>query len=221
MKKCIFCGCQPGFINENGKISIRCPICNQAVTAPAEYGWQKLSLDWDKNNYADTCPSSELVAEKKVYIHYLTPEIEGMYINGGGYKTKGSVGFDLLAVTDVELQKNKYIQIPLGIVVKLPEGYYAEIMPRSSTFKKYGLIMANSVGIVDCDYCGVNDVWHFLVFCLDIRTNNTGSCWTTKIKSGTAIAQFTIRKARKFEIEKFVPEDKSRGGIGSTDKEKK
>lgn len=98
--------------------------------------------------------------------------------------------------------------IPLGIAVELPEGYEAHIVPRSSTFKKWGLIMTNSMGIIDNSYCGDYDQWQFPY----LPTRDVF------IPKGTRIAQFRIVKNQPdFELVKVESlGNKNRGGFGST-----
>lgn len=77
--------------------------------------------------------------------------------------------------------------IPLGIAIKLPEGMEAHVVPRSSTFWKYGLIQANSQGIIDHTYSGDEDEWKFPA----IATMNV------TIPKGTRIAQFRVQLSQK------------------------
>lgn len=98
--------------------------------------------------------------------------------------------------------------IPLGVAMELPHGYEALVAPRSSTFKKYGLILANSIGIIDESYKGDNDEWNFLA--LAVRD--------TKIHKNERICQFRIIQHQPLihleEVETLGNAD--RGGIGST-----
>lgn len=98
--------------------------------------------------------------------------------------------------------------IRLGIAVELPEGYEAHIVPRSSTFKKWGLIMANSFGVIDNSYCGDDDEWQFPYF----------PQRSVFIPKGTRIAQFRIVKNQPdFELVKVESlGNDNRGGFGST-----
>ena len=68
---------------------------------------------------------------------------------------------DLRAAEDVNLEKGDFRLISLGVSMKLPEGYEAHIVPRSSTFKHWGIIQANHMGVIDNSYCGDNDIWKF------------------------------------------------------------
>lgn len=76
----------------------------------------------------------------------------------------GSDWIDLRCAVKTELRAGEYKQIPLGVAIQLPAGYEAHVVPRSSTFKKYGVLLANGVGIIDGSYCGDNDQWHFLAY---------------------------------------------------------
>ena len=71
---------------------------------------------------------------------------------------------DLRAAEDMKLWEGCSYRIPLGISVELPEGYEAHVAPRSSTFKNWGIIQTNSVGIIDNSYCGDNDIWMMPVY---------------------------------------------------------
>ena len=116
---------------------------------------------------------------------------------------------DLRAAEDIELNQNDFKLIPLGIAMELPKGYEAHIAPRSSTFKNFGIIEANSVGIVDSSYCGDSDQWFFPAYCL---------VGHTIIHKNDRICQFRIVENQpeiEFEtVEKLGNEN--RGGHGST-----
>lgn len=84
-------------------------------------------------------------------------EIEINYTNDKMEKLeKISIGdwIDLRAAQDIEIKAGEHVLIPLGVKMKLPEGYEALIAPRSSTFKKWGILQTNSPGIIDCSYRG-------------------------------------------------------------------
>ncbi len=99
---------------------------------------------------------------------------------------------DLRADKDITLHANEEALIPLGIAMELPAGYEAHIAPRSSTFKKWGIIQVNSVGVVDNTYCGDNDQWFMGVICLAPRSYDENGVPATIIKRGDRIAQFRI-----------------------------
>lgn len=120
---------------------------------------------------------------------------------------------DLCAAEDVLVKagETKPTLIPLGVAMKLPDGYEAHLAPRSSTYKHFGIIQANSVGVVDNSYCGANDWWYFPAIALNADA---------QIKKGERICQFRIMEIQPqiefVEVEKL--EDKDRGGFGSTGK---
>lgn len=124
---------------------------------------------------------------------------------------------DLRASEDVFIPHNEYRLISLGVSMKLPEGYEAHVAPRSSTFKNYGIIMTNSIGIIDNSYSGTNDIWRFPAYCLAPQSihNTTVGTW---IRKNERICQFRIVKAQPtidFE-EVDVLDDTDRNGFGST-----
>lgn len=115
---------------------------------------------------------------------------------------------DLFTAEDVYMKKGDFKVISLGVSMELPEGYYAEIVPRSSTFGRYRVIMTNSVGIIDSDYCGDNDIWGFPAYAVE----------DTHIPNCTRICQFRLVKNPdevEFESVKSLG-NKDRGGFGST-----
>ena len=115
---------------------------------------------------------------------------------------------DLRAAQDMKLWEGCSYHIPLGVSVELPEGYEAHIAPRSSTFKNWGIIQTNSVGVIDNSYCGDNDIWMMPVYATRF----------TKIKKNDRICQFRIVEKQphlEFEtVDHLGNED--RGGFGST-----
>lgn len=115
---------------------------------------------------------------------------------------------DLRAAEDVELKQGDYRVISLGISMKLPEGYEAIIAPRSSTYKTWGIICANSVGIIDNSYCGTNDVWGFPAIAMR----------DTVIHKNDRICQFRLVPTQELTVfqRKTELENKDRGGFGST-----
>lgn len=115
---------------------------------------------------------------------------------------------DLRAAEDVEMKAGEFRIISLGVSMKLPEGYEAHIVPRSSTFKKWGVLQVNSMGVIDNSYCGDNDVWGFPALAMR----------DTVIRKDDRICQFRIQKV--MEPVEFVEVDQldapDRGGFGST-----
>ena len=118
---------------------------------------------------------------------------------------------DLRSAERVDMDPNQFKIISLGISMKLPECYEAHIVPRSSTFKKWGILMTNGIGIIDESYCGENDIWKFPALAMR----------STTIFKGDRICQFRIVK--KMPEVKFTEVDhmgdKNRGGFGSTGKD--
>lgn len=115
---------------------------------------------------------------------------------------------DLRAAETVEMKAGEYAMLPLGVAMELPQGYEALVAPRSSTFKKYGIIMANSIGVIDESYKGDNDEWNFLAY----------ATRDTKIYKNERICQFRIIKHQPLIHLQVVDTlgNVDRGGIGST-----
>lgn len=116
---------------------------------------------------------------------------------------------DLRAAEDVMIRPMDHALINLGVAMKLPEGYEAHLVPRSSTFLKWHIIQTNHIGIIDNSYSGPNDWWKFSAF-------NLCEMWA-HIKKGDRICQFRIVKKQP-EIE-FVEGELTgpdRSGFGST-----
>lgn len=115
---------------------------------------------------------------------------------------------DLRAAETINMKQGEYYLISLGVSMQLPKGYEAHVAPRSSTFKNFGIICANSFGIIDESYCGDNDIWRFPAIALR----------DTTIQKGDRICQFRI--VRKMPDVKLIEVDSlgnpDRGGIGST-----
>ena len=139
----------------------------------------------------------------QIQIRYFTDQIEPLrYVDGK------SDWIDLRAAETVELKAGQFRLIPLGVGMKLPAGYEALVAPRSSTFKNYGVLQANSLGIVDESYCGDNDQWRWPAYAVR----------DTVIHVNDRICQFRIIEHQpKLE---FCPvehlDGPDRGGFGST-----
>ena len=143
---------------------------------------------------------------KEIKIRYLSDKIEKLRYTDGK-----SDWIDLRAAEHIELKAGEFKLIPLGIAMQLPKGYEAHIVPRSSTFKNYGIIQTNHCGIVDESYCGNNDQWFMPAYALR----------DTVIEVNDRICQFRIfehQPALVFdEVETLDNAD--RGGHGSTGKQ--
>lgn len=115
---------------------------------------------------------------------------------------------DLRAAEDVEMKAGDFKFISLGVSMKLPEGYEAHIVPRSSTYENWGIIQANHMGIVDNSYRGDNDIWQFPA--IAIRD--------TRIYKNERICQFRIMEKQPYLDFDAVDhlDDEDRGGFGST-----
>jgi len=126
---------------------------------------------------------------------------------------------DLRCAEDTIINQGDYKLISLGVSMKLPEGYEAHIVPRSSTFKNFGIIQVNHMGIIDNSYAGDNDIWMFGAYCHEGKQYN-GINHFTLIKKNDRICQFRImEKQPEFEFEEVgFLNNENRGGIGSTGK---
>ena len=137
-----------------------------------------------------------------IKIKYFTNEIEKINkIDKGDW-------IDLRAAKSIELKAGEFKLIPLGIAMQLPEGYEAHIVPRSSTYKNFGIIQTNHQAVIDESYCGDNDQWFYPAYALR----------DTIINANDRICQFRIMEKQPSinfeEVETLGNED--RGGIGST-----
>ena len=146
------------------------------------------------------------MSEERIKIQYLNDEIEKLcYIDGK------SDWIDLRAAEDVELKKGDFALIHLGVAMKLPKGYEACLIPRSSTYKNFGIIQTNHMGLIDETYCGPTDWWRMPVLAMR----------DTVIHKNDRICQFRIQKhqpAISFEEVAYL-EGEDRGGFGSTGKQ--
>ena len=115
---------------------------------------------------------------------------------------------DLRAAETVAMNTGDYKLISLGVSMKLPEGYEAHVVPRSSTFKKWGVLQTNSIGVIDNSYSGTNDIWRFPALAMR----------DTVINKNDRICQFRIMKRQPtIEFEEVDTLDSvDRGGFGST-----
>ena len=140
-----------------------------------------------------------------IKIKYHTDEIEKLrYIDGK------SDWIDFRAAEDVELKTGEFKLISLGVSMHLPKGYEAHVVPRSSTFKTWGVLQTNSIGIIDESYCGDNDIWKMPVY----------ATRDTTIHKNDRICQFRIEKHQPTiefeEVDTLDNEDRS--GFGSSGK---
>ena len=141
--------------------------------------------------------------EKNVQLRvkYLKSDMEPLcYVDGK------SDWIDLRIAETVQMKAGEFRLLPLGIAIALPKGYEAHIVPRSSTFKNFGIIQTNHMGVVDESYCGDGDQWYMPAYALR----------DTVIEAGSRICQFRIMRHQPsltFEaVERLGGTD--RGGSG-------
>ena len=139
----------------------------------------------------------------EIKIKYFTDKIDKLcYVDGK------SDWIDLRAAETIELRAGEFKLIPLGIAIQLPKGYEAHVVPRSSTFKNFGVIQTNHCGVIDESYSGPNDQWFFPAYALR----------DTVINTNDRICQFRIMEHQpKIEFcESNLENNSDRGGHGST-----
>ncbi len=140
---------------------------------------------------------------QKIKIKYFSEEIEKLtYIEGK------SDWIDLRAAQEISMKQGEFRLIPLGVAMQLPQGYEAHVVPRSSTYKNFGILQTNSMGLIDESYCGDNDQWFFPALAMR----------DTVIHVNDRICQFRIMEHQPqivFEEAAHL-EGSDRGGFGST-----
>ena len=141
---------------------------------------------------------------KTIKIKYFTDKIDKLERIEGNK----SDWIDLRAAETIELKAGEFKLIPLGVAMQLPEGYEAHIVPRSSTYKNFGIIQTNHQAVIDESYCGDNDQWRYPAYALR----------DTVINVNDRICQFRIvEKQPPIDFEEVeILGNKDRGGIGST-----
>lgn len=131
------------------------------------------------------------------------------------FATDGAAGFDLAVLDDVYVAAGQTVMARTGLVIATPAGHMTMVAPRSSTWKKWGVRLANTIGIVDEDYCGDEDEMFLALW-------NPSGQPPTKIPAGTRIAQgifVPVLSAGAWNYVRFEQQDmmgQSRGGWGST-----
>lgn len=165
----------------------------------------------DKNGFWwDDCMFDELVSELTIRIKYFDNATKLKKITKGNW-------IDVYANKDMFIKEGTRAMIPLGFALELPNGWEGHLAPRSSTFKTWGIIQTNSVGVVDDTYIGDNDQWHMPVYCLQGKDSVDGQLGTI-IRKGDKIGQFRIMEVMpqiEFEeVDSFGNAD--RGGFGTT-----
>ncbi len=124
------------------------------------------------------------------------------------YKSERAAGMDFFASETITIAAGDHALVRTGVVMRLPAGYYLEISARSSTFRKKRLVLTNGIGIIDEDYCGIDDEIMFSYL-------NTGAEPVT-VHAGEAIGQGVVKHRLRAELQPFTPGRESRGGFGST-----
>lgn len=138
-----------------------------------------------------------------IRIKYFNDKLEKLdYIDGK------SDWIDLRSAEDVDLKEGEFHLVPLGVAMQLPEGYEAHVVPRSSTFKKFGIIQTNHMGVIDGSYSGDNDQWFMPVMAMR----------DTHISFNDRICQFRIIENQPKIVfdEREHLDGADRGGFGST-----
>ena len=140
---------------------------------------------------------------EKIRIKYLSDKIEKLcYVDGK------SDWIDLRCAETIEMKKGEFKLLPLGVAIALPKGYEAHIVPRSSTYKNFGIIQSNHMGVVDESYCGNGDQWYMPAIAMR----------DTKIAVGDRICQCRIMEHQPQIVFEECDDlgSPDRGGIGST-----
>lgn len=139
----------------------------------------------------------------RINVKYHAP-IDALTKIGG----KKSDWVDLRCAEEVEMKAGEFRYISLGVSIKMPKDHEAIVAARSSTFEKYGVLMANGIGVIDETYCGDGDVWKFPAY----------ATRDTHIPFNARICQFRIfphqQNLRFIRVETM--EDPDRGGLGSS-----
>ncbi len=140
---------------------------------------------------------------KKIKINYISDKIEKLkYIDGK------SDWIDLRSAENIVMKKGEFRLISLGVSMELPKGYEAHVVPRSSTYKNFGIIQSNHCGIIDESYCSNEDIWKFPAIAMR----------DTEININDRICQFRIFENQPSILFEEVDDlkNKKRGGFGST-----
>ena len=164
----------------------------------------------DNKFWWEDCMFDELVSELIIRVKYFDGATKLKKITKGNW-------IDVYANKDMFIEEGTRAMIPLGFALELPNGWEGHLAPRSSTFKTWGIIQTNSVGVVDDTYIGDNDQWHMPVYCLQGKDSVDGQLGTI-IRKGDKIGQFRIMEVMpqiEFEeVDSFG--NAERGGFGTT-----
>lgn len=189
--------------------------------------FNELELTSTVENIKDDCVFRTPKLQLKMRIKYFEGATKLEKISKGNW-------IDVYANKDIFVPLGERAMIPLGFALELPNGWEGHLAPRSSTFKTWGLIQTNHVGVVDDSYIGDNDQWHMPVYCLQSKDKGESieiikNSWGqeipnvivvkgTWVKQGDKIGQFRVMEVMpniEFEeVEEFGNKDRS--GFGST-----
>ena len=154
-------------------------------------------------DFGHTITKEDVFPSENIQIHYLDGAEKMNQTERGDW-------IDCYVYETVELKAGDFALINLGFSCKLPDGYEAHLVPRSSTFKHWGLIQTNSTGVIDQSYCGQDDIWKMPVYATK----------DTVINAGDRPCQFRIEpkmpKINFNEVDNLNSEN--RGGFGSSGK---
>ena len=190
-------GCK--YYSELSRDQIECKAKNKSYYYGQRIVCEEKEKGMKLNNGLEISLNNEIENIEIKYFDESLPKLE--QIDKGNW-------IDLRASEEIKLKSFEFRLIPLGVAMKLPKGYEAHIAPRSSTFKNFGIIQTNSVGVVDSTYCGGEDMWMIPV----LATRDT------VIHKGYRICQFRIIRSQPYIkfIESDLSSNESRGGFGST-----
>lgn len=141
-----------------------------------------LSVDWpqDEDSIDKIVDAAMRISKHEI------EEVKVRYLPGAPHIEQVGWGswIDLYTYEDVTLKAGQREYISMGVAMQLPQGYEAILAPRSSTFKRYGLLQSNSIGVIDSTYNGDDDIW-----CMPVVATRD-----IYIPKGTRICQFRIQK---------------------------
>jgi dUTP pyrophosphatase len=125
------------------------------------------------------------------------------------YKTAGAAGFDLAVDKEYVIEPGQWVQVSTGLIIQTPPNHMLMLVPRSSLYKKHGLVLTNSVGIIDEDYAGEGDI-------VQLSLMNAARGYHAVLKPGERVAQGIFVPVTRADFTRnFVPKE-TRGGWGST-----
>jgi len=126
-----------------------------------------------------------------------------------------AAGYDVCALEDFWIRPGERVVIRTGLVIMPPAGYHTEVLVRSSMAYKHGIMLTNSVGLIDRSFASKEDELKIMLYRVPNSTSDS-----LHIAKGDRVAQLVFRKTEVFEIQEVdqAPKDITRGGLGSTGK---